>query len=142
MTGNYESEFNGQLIQAALSEELDSVAPRRDLWPSVQAGVQRPAPKSQRHWPVTALRTAAVLGALVLGAVILTVPDIQAIKIVHCSEAGEDAGQQDEGTDEEPETIDAYGVFKQGGRITTGRFDDQIPDNNQCCQLCADRKST
>ncbi|MCI0792824.1 MAG: VWA domain-containing protein [Chloroflexi bacterium] len=74
MTGNYESELNEQLIQRALAEELDSVAPRSDLWPAVQAGVQLPAPKSQRHWVVRPLGTAAVLGALALVALLVSVP--------------------------------------------------------------------
>ena len=59
-------EFNEQLIEAALAEELNNIMPRRDLWPAVEAGIQRPAPKSPRRWLAPALGSAAALGVVML----------------------------------------------------------------------------
>ena len=59
-------EFNEQLIEAALAEELNNIMPRRDLWPAVQAGVQRPAQKSPRRWLAPALGSVAALGVVML----------------------------------------------------------------------------
>ncbi|MCH8274771.1 MAG: von Willebrand factor type A domain-containing protein [Armatimonadetes bacterium] len=67
-------EFNEQLIEAALAEELNSVTPRRDLWPAVQAGVQRAVQKSPRRWLVPSLGSAALIGLVVLAIVVVTVP--------------------------------------------------------------------
>ncbi len=41
-----------QQIAAALTEELDAVAPRRDLWPSIQAEVLRQQEKQRKWWQV------------------------------------------------------------------------------------------
>ena len=40
MSENGASSLDEQQIRAVLAEELDGIAPRRDLWPSVQAAVQ------------------------------------------------------------------------------------------------------
>ena len=59
-------EFNEQLIEAALAEELNNIMPRRDLWPAVEAGIQSPAQKSPRRWLAPALGSAAALGVVML----------------------------------------------------------------------------
>ena len=59
-------EFNEQLIEAALAEELNSVTPSRDLWPAVQAGIQRPTQTSPRRWLAPALGSVAALGVVML----------------------------------------------------------------------------
>ena len=58
--------FNEQLIEAALAEELNNIMPRRDLWPAVEAGVQRPAQKAPRRWLAPALGSVAALGVVML----------------------------------------------------------------------------
>ena len=59
-------------IRAALAEELDDVAPRRDLWPSILEGVRRPQPKLRRRWLVPAFGSIAILGAVVVAALLYT----------------------------------------------------------------------
>ena len=54
-----------QRIEAALADELDDVAPRRDLWPSIQAEVHPQQPKPRRRWLVPAFGSVAILGSLV-----------------------------------------------------------------------------
>ena len=47
---NYNPE--DQQIAAALAEKLDGVAPRRDLWPSIQAELSRRQQKQRKWWQV------------------------------------------------------------------------------------------
>ena len=67
-------EFNEQILEAALAAELNSVSPRRDLWPAVQAGVQIPGRKSPRWRMVPVLGSAAVLGLVFIVVVAVTLP--------------------------------------------------------------------
>ena len=67
-------DVNEDQIRAALAEELDEVAPRRDLWPSIQEGVRRPRPKPQRGWLVPAFGSAAILGAAVVAILLFATP--------------------------------------------------------------------
>ncbi len=69
MTDKNDPNLNEDEIEAALAEELDEVAPRRDLWPSIRAGVRRPRPKPQRRWLVPAFVSAAV-SVLIVGLVL------------------------------------------------------------------------
>ena len=67
-------DLNEDQIRAALAEELDEVAPRRDLWPSIQEGVRRPQPKPQRRWLVPAFGSAVILGAAVVAILLFATP--------------------------------------------------------------------
>jgi len=48
-------------LEAALAEELDAIEPRRDLWPSVLAGLHRAQPQRRWRWLVPTLASAAVV---------------------------------------------------------------------------------
>lgn len=67
-------EFNEQMFEAALAEELNSVSPRRDLWPAVQAGVQRPGRKLPWRRLVPTLGSAAVVSLVLLVAAAAALP--------------------------------------------------------------------
>ena len=67
-------EFNEQILEADLSAELDNVAPRRDLWPAVQAGVQHPVQKSPMRRLAPAFGWTAALSLVLLVVVAVTFP--------------------------------------------------------------------
>ncbi len=67
-------DLNEDQIKAALAEELDDVAPRRDLWPSIQEGVRRSQPRPLRRWLLPAFGSAAVLGVAVVAILLFATP--------------------------------------------------------------------
>ena len=55
MRENPETYLDERQLEVALAEELDGVAPRRDLWPSVRAAAQRLQQEPQRRWRIPGL---------------------------------------------------------------------------------------
>ena len=67
-------DLNEDQMGAALAEELNDVAPRRNLWPSIEEGVRRPQPKLQRRWLVPAFGSVAILGAALVAILLFATP--------------------------------------------------------------------
>ena len=66
--------LNDRRIEAALADALDELEPRRDLWPSIEAGAVRSEPLPFRRWfmPVVGVAAASILvGWLVLRSTLL-----------------------------------------------------------------------